>query len=72
MIAVLKDEANQATAKLDDNKNQSRTDWARLKTMTDSDIEKALRDDPDSAPLETEAGLKKYKLTPPRIKTDAN
>lgn len=67
MSAVIKETTNEAITKIDDNKNQSRTDWARLKTMTDSYIEKAIQDDPDSAPLETKEELKKYKLTPPRI-----
>ena len=62
MSAVIKDVTNAAVTEI--NKNQSGTDWARLKNMTDSDIEKAIQVDLDSAPLETEAELKKYKLPP--------
>ena len=28
-----------------------RTDWARVDTLTDEDIEKAVAEDPDAAPL---------------------
>lgn len=36
---------------------QSRTDWARVDAMTDADIARAVADDPDAAPLPTDARL---------------
>jgi hypothetical protein len=34
-----------------DPKPKSRTDWARLKRMSDEEIERAALDDPDAQPL---------------------
>lgn len=31
---------------------KGKTDWARLDALTDADIEKAVADDPDAAPLD--------------------
>ena len=33
-------------------RQRSRTDWARLDALTDEDIEEAVRNDPDAAPLD--------------------
>ncbi len=67
MNAVIQDTTSEAVIQID--KNQSRTDWARLKAMTDSDIQKAVQDDPDPAPILTKEEIaKRYKLTQPRIK----
>ena len=51
-----------------DEKNKSGTDWERLKNITDKEIEEAVKNDPDAAPIETKEEIKKrYKLNPPRI-----
>ena len=34
---------------------KDRTDWKRLRAMTDRDIEKAVREDPDAGPIRTAA-----------------
>ena len=44
-----------------------RTDWARLRAMTDDEVEAAARNDPDNAPR-TEAELAKMRRIP-RVKT---
>ena len=36
-----------------------RTDWARVDALTDADIARAVADDPDAAPLLTEAQLRR-------------
>ena len=46
-------------------KAEPKTDWARLRAMTDRDIEKAVRDDPDAAPILTERWLRNARLTMP-------
>jgi hypothetical protein len=47
---------------------KSKTDWERLKTMTDDEIKEATLSDPDSAPIFSKEEMKRrYKLTPPRI-----
>ena len=47
----------------------SRTDWNRLRLMTDAEIVAAARSDPDSAPiLSLEEVRRQYKPHPPRIK----
>lgn len=46
-------EKNIATYTREDlNKLPSKTDWKRLKTLTDEDIAKAAADDPDAAPID--------------------
>ena len=42
-----------------------KTDWARLRAMTDRDIERAVRADPDAAPILTERWLRNAKLVMP-------
>jgi putative transcriptional regulator len=37
-----------------DPKPESRTDWDRLKRMSDEEVERAARDDPDAQPLPNE------------------
>ena len=47
----------------------SRTDWDRLRLMTDAEIVAAVKGDPDSAPiLSAEEVRRQYKLHPPRIR----
>ena len=47
----------------------SRTDWDRLRSMTDAEIVAAAKDDPDSAPiLSAEEVRRQYKPHPPRIR----
>jgi hypothetical protein len=48
-------------------KLKSKTDYERLKNMTDEDIEKAAKGDPDSA-LPTGEELKKFKRVHPNEK----
>jgi len=45
-------------------KLKSKTDYERLKNMTDEEIEQAAKDDPDSA-LPTDEELKKFKRVKP-------
>ena len=52
MNSIIKTSTDEGNPKID--KNQSRTVWARLKTMTDIGIEKAVQDDTETPPLETE------------------
>lgn len=55
--------------KLDSQPSEPRTDWKRLKAMTDEEISKAAADDPDAPPILTKAEMKKrYRVHPPRIK----
>ncbi len=44
---------------------EPRTDWARLRAMTDRDIERAVRDDPDAAPILNRRWLRNAKLIMP-------
>jgi uncharacterized protein (DUF4415 family) len=44
---------------------KSRTDWARVDALTDEDIERAIAEDPDAAPLLDEAWFRKARLVPP-------
>jgi uncharacterized protein (DUF4415 family) len=37
--------------KYDPRKHKSRTDWKRVRDLTDEDIERAVASDPDAAPL---------------------
>ncbi|WP_347990338.1 hypothetical protein [Methylomonas sp. AM2-LC] len=56
---------------MDKDNDKSKTDWERLKNITDKEIEEAVRDDPDAAPILTKEEIKKrYKLNPPRIIKD--
>ena len=48
-------------------KLRSRTDYERLKNMTDEEIERAANEDPDSA-LPTDEELKKFKRVNPNEK----
>lgn len=72
MNAIIKGKLNQeATESTALDESKSKTDWDRIRNMSLGDIEKAIMDDPDSAPLETDETLKAYKLAAPRIKKDA-
>ena len=56
------------TAKRIRNKSKSaepKTDWARLRAMTDRDIERAVRADPDAAPILNERWFRNAKLVMP-------
>jgi uncharacterized protein (DUF4415 family) len=44
---------------------KSRTDWARVDALTDEEIERAIAEDPDAAPLLDEAWFRKARLVPP-------
>ncbi len=47
----------------------SRTDWNRLRSMTDADIQRGIDSDPDSAPaLSYEETKATYKPAPARLK----
>ena len=47
---------------------ESKTDWAEVDALTDEDIERAVADDPDAAPILDEAWFKSAKLTTPAKK----
>jgi hypothetical protein len=66
MNAVIKDKTEPTAAPTEERK--SKTDWERLKNMTDDEIREAALSDPDSAPLLTEESAKRYKPRQPRIK----
>ena len=42
---------------------ESKTDWAEVDALTDEDIERAVANDPDAAPILDEAWFKSAKLT---------
>lgn len=42
-----------------------RTDWERVRALTDADIEKAIAEDPDAAPLLDEEWFKKAEIVFP-------
>lgn len=44
------------------------TDWARLRSVTDEEIARAVADDPDAAPIYTAEEMKQFKPHPARIK----
>jgi uncharacterized protein (DUF4415 family) len=44
---------------------EPKTDWARLRAMTDRDIERAVRNDPDAAPILNDRWLRNAKLVMP-------
>ena len=44
---------------------QDETDWARVDAMTDEDIARAVADDPDTAPLLTDAQLARMRVVWP-------
>ena len=47
----------------------SQTDWNRLRSMTDAEVEAAAKSDPDSAPiLSSEEVRRQYRPHPPRIR----
>jgi len=59
---------SEKTYTLEDLKKLNRkTDYERLKNMTDEEIEKAAKEDPDSA-LPTDEELKKFKRVHPNEK----
>ena len=45
------------TVRYDPKKHKDRTDWARVRALTDDDIAAAVAADPDAAPLHSEAWL---------------
>ena len=47
---------------------ESKTDWAEFDALTDEDIERAVANDPDAAPILDEAWFKSAKLTTPAKK----
>lgn len=44
---------------------RGKTDWARVDALTDADIEKAIAEDPDAAPLLDEEWFKKAEIVFP-------
>jgi uncharacterized protein (DUF4415 family) len=44
---------------------KDRTDWTRVDALTDEEIERAIAEDPDAAPLLDEAWFRKARLVPP-------
>ena len=49
-------------------RSSNRTDWGRLEAMTDKDIRKAIRSDPDAAPEADAAWLRGAKIVMPEPK----
>lgn len=47
---------------------ESKTDWARLRAMTDGDIERAVKADPDAAPILDKEWFRTAKLVLPERK----
>jgi uncharacterized protein (DUF4415 family) len=45
---------------------EDRSDWARVDSLTDADIEKAVADDPDAAPLLDDAFWRNAEILDPR------
>lgn len=54
--------------KYDPRKHRSRTDWARVRALTDREIEEAVASDPDAAPILDEAWFKQARLVEPEPK----
>jgi uncharacterized protein (DUF4415 family) len=48
--------------------NQTRTDWKRFDALSDADIRKAVRSDPDAAPIANAAWFRKAKIVLPKPK----
>lgn len=46
-----------------------KTDWARVDALTDADIERAITEDPDAAPLLDEAWFREAEIVLPEPKT---
>ena len=49
-------------------RRQGKTDWVRIDALTDEDIERAIAEDPDAAPLLDEAWFKNAELVLPEPK----
>lgn len=49
-------------------KIKGKTDWARVDTLTDKEIERAIKDDPDAAPLLDEQWFRHARLIEPERK----
>ena len=47
-----------------------RTDWARVRALTDADIAKAVAEDPDAAPLLDDEWFKNARIVMPPAKKD--
>ena len=56
------------TVRYDPKKHKDRTDWDRVRRLTDEDIAKAVASDPDAAPLLTKEWFEQAQLIPPLIK----
>ncbi|MGH7704144.1 MAG: BrnA antitoxin family protein [Gemmatimonadales bacterium] len=52
----------------DPKKHKSRTDWARVRRLSDRDIAKAVASDPDAAPLLNREWFRRAELVPPLTK----
>ncbi len=52
----------------DPKKHKDRTDWDRVRRLTDEDIAKAIASDPDAAPLLTKEWFKHAQVMPPLTK----
>jgi uncharacterized protein (DUF4415 family) len=49
-----------------------KTDWARVRALTDADIAKAVAEDPDAAPLLDDAWFKTARIVMPPKKRDVH
>ncbi|MDX2224708.1 MAG: BrnA antitoxin family protein [Rhodospirillaceae bacterium] len=49
-----------------------KTDWARVRALTDADIAKAVAEDPDAAPLLDEAWFRRAVVVAPPAKADVH
>lgn len=50
-------------------RKKGRTDWAAVKALTDADIEKAIAEDPDAAPILDEEWFRTAEVVLPEPKT---
>lgn len=56
------------TVRYDPKKHKSRTDWDRVRRMTDEDIAEAVASDPDAAPILDEEWFRQAVVLPPLTK----
>jgi uncharacterized protein (DUF4415 family) len=54
--------------KYDPRKHKDRTDWVRVRALTDRDIEEAIASDPEAAPILDEAWFKQARVIEPEPK----
>jgi uncharacterized protein (DUF4415 family) len=63
---IVRHSADELRAKRE--KGESRTDWARVDALTDADIERAIDEDPDAAPILDEEWFRQAEVRMPEAK----